>query len=116
MVVRSRDKRARLVSRLWFRGVQVDLAQVTYADVHRGVLRGFCVDERGAKFIDYAGRALQRFEARGRIRIQFKRSGDLAPIPKPAATALWNLGVGRADIAAHQFGTLRRQHRAEAGR
>lgn len=70
-----KSRRHRMLARVWFNGVEVTDG-LLYADSRRGVIRGYCTDEKGAKhggYEDLTGRSsryrLQRFEARGRVRV-----------------------------------------------
>jgi hypothetical protein len=111
MVLKAGTERGRNVARLWFRGVEADISQLTYADLRRGILQGYCIDNKGAKHGTYemaaldhvntSTRQLQQFEARGHIRVEFKAENEPLHPRQPAIQFnLYRMGVGVAAVLA----------------
>jgi len=94
---RPRRERKRCAdARVYFNGLEVT-PLATYVDGRRGVLRGLCVDNKGAVHPTRLRDGLQRFEARGHVRLVLGRGSDRVT-REQAARNLHRFGVGRAII------------------
>jgi hypothetical protein len=90
-----RERRRCRSARVFFNGLEVT-PLATYTDGRRGVLRGFCADTHGAKHPARPRRGLQRFEARGHVRVIFDSASEVTA--EQAARNLHRFGIGRAIV------------------